>query len=469
MRQKNAKYYFYHKKTGIYYCCPLSKITGKKLYSISTGTRDREEAKKIMDSWANNDAFPKPYERGRPKPISTIDIVKNIMNMTVSKEFILEDVYNIFWTLIGAYRYEIASDLKGLLAPIFSMLNIDIDISKLIKENFQKNNNIKLVDFILSYWDYDNSPYIIDLINMGIPNSELPKKDRFLHTLQAVRKHIVHLDKNILLKDTTPNIINNFFFHLLSKYNVSENYMPTLSRMITQPLRYAEKKHLISEIITTDIRKYREKEKNKAILTKEETRKLFLSIDNFKNLEHYCINRIALETASRIGEILALTINDVKIINKDECWITINKSYNARTHKIGSTKTKENKTVTISSSLLELLQELIEKNPYKDKMDNPFLFFHSTMKDRPVSYTEVTREFRRVIKELGFQRSSLTFHSYRHLAVVILSDDNTSTREIMSITGHKTEKMVSRYANHETEKQRKNKKELVSKIITFLN
>lgn len=469
MRQKNAKYYFYHKRTGIYYCCPLSKITGEILYTISTGTKDREEARKIMDSWAKNDAFPRPYERGKPKSISSFDIVKNIMTLIASKEFILEDVYTILWTLIGAYRNEITPDLKGFLAPIFSMLNIDIDIPKLIKENRQRNNNVKLVDFILSYWDYDNSPYIEDLINMGTLNSELPKKDRFLHTFQAVRKHIIHLDKNIFLKDTTPTIINNFFFHLLSKCNVSENYMPTLARMFTQPLHYAEKKHLIPEIITTDIRKYREKEKNKAILSKEETHKLFSSIDNFKNLEHYCVNRIALETASRIGEILALTINDVKIINKDECWITINKSYNAKTHKIGSTKTKENKTVTISPSLLKLLQELIEKNPYRDKMDNPFLFFHSTMKDRPVSYTEVTREFRRVIKKLGFQRSSLTFHSYRHLAVVILSDDNTSTREIMSITGHKTEKMVSRYANHETEKQRENKKELVSKITTFLN
>ena len=102
-------------------------------------------------------------------------------------------------------------------------------------------------------------------------------------------------------------------------------------------------------------------------------------------------------------------------------------------------------------------------------MDNPYLFFHSTIKDRPVSYTEVIREFKRVIKKLGFQRESLTFHSYRHLAVVILSDDNTSTREIMSITGHKTEKMVSRYANHETEKQRENKKELALKISTFLS
>ncbi|MGP1440276.1 MAG: tyrosine-type recombinase/integrase [Treponema sp.] len=469
MRQKNAKYYFYHKKTGVYYCCPLSKITGKKLYSISTGTKDREEAKKIMDSWANNNAFHKPYERGKPKPISTVDIVKNIMTMTDSKEFILEDISTILWTLIGAYRYEIASDLKGFLAPIFSMLNINIDISKLIKENKQKNNDIKLVDFILKFWDYDNSPYIVDLINMGTLSSELPKKDRFLHTLQAVRKHIVHIDKNILLKDTTSKLINNFFFHLLSKCNVSENYMPTLARMITQPLRYAEEKHLIPEIITTDIRKYKEKEKKKAILTREETHKLFSLIDNFKNLKHYCVNRIALETASRVGEILALTINDIKIINKNECWITRNKSYNPRTHKIGSTKTKENKTVTISPTLLQLLHKLIKENPYKDKMDNPFLFFHSTMKDRPVSYTKVTREFRRVIKELGFQRPSLTFHSYRHLAVLILSDENSSTREIMSITGHKTEKMVSRYANHETEKQRKNKMELVSKITTFLN
>lgn len=469
MRQRSAKYYSYSKKTGIYYCCPLSKITGEKLYSISTGTRDREEAKKIMDCWANNGSFPRPYERGKTKPISTVDIIKNIMNMTALKEFILEDVSSIIWMLIGAYRNDIALDLKGFLAPIFSMLNINVDITKIIKENSQKNNNIKLVDFILNYWDYDKSPYIGDLISMGTPNSELPKKDRFLHTLQTVKKHIVHLDKNILLKDTNPKLINNFFFHLLSKCNISENYMPTLARMITQPLRYAEEKHFIPEIITIDIRKYKEKEKNKEILTKEETHKLFSTIDNFKNLRHYCINRIALETASRIGEILALNINDVNIISEKECWITINKSYNPRTHKIGSTKTKENKTVTISPVLLGLLKKLIEENPYKDKMDNPYLFFHSTIKDRPVSYTEVIREFKRVIKKLGFQRESLTFHSYRHLAVVILSDDNTSTREIMSITGHKTEKMVSRYANHETEKQRENKKELALKISTFLS
>ena len=69
-----------------------------------------------------------------------------------------------------------------------------------------------------------------------------------------------------------------------------------------------------------------------------------------------------------------------------------------------------------------------------------------------------------MLRKKGFERPRLTFHSYRHLAVVILSDSKATAREIMQITGHKTEKMVGRYADHETEAQKDSKRELVERI-----
>ena len=468
MRKQEARYYFYKKtSTGIFYCSPISKTNGKKLYTISTGTKDYQEAKKIMDSWAINDAFPLPYKREKTKSISQLDIMASLSMMAIKKEFGVSDVITIINTLANTYRYEIASS-EEFFTSFFSILNIEIDLKKTIKQKVKKENDIKFVDFIVNYWDYKNSSYIKDLVSMGTPKSEMPKESSFTKRGQIIKKYIKWFDSDLLLKDVTAELINQFFAHLILERDICEGYMPSLANGITQPLHFAEKKNLVGTI-TQNIKRYKIKATNKEILTNEECNEIFSSIDNFKNLNHYCVNRIAVETASRIGEILALKIKDLKIsksteTGEEECWIEINKSYDTRTHKVGATKTKESKNITISNELLRLLKKLIETNPHKDVEDNPFLFFHSTYKDRPLSYSEVIKEFKNVLKNKGFARPNLTFHSYRHLAVVILSDNKASAREIMQITGHKSEKMVCRYANHETEAQKDNKRELVEKI-----
>ena len=476
MRHKMCDYYYYKKpQTGIYYCSPLSKITRKKLFTVSTGTKDYKEAKRIMDSWAVNNIFPKPFEKSNIQPINVIDVLATFQAMVVKKEFGGKDIVTVIYQLVDAYQDYIAENVKDFLNCVFSMLHLEVDVSNLFENKAKKKKtDVKFKDYILNFWDYEASPYMKDLINCGTLAQDMPKEDRFFHYKQSIGKYISWFDDDLLLCDVSADLINCFFSHLLKERGVSQSYMFTLSKMITQPLRYAERKHLIKAGIVSDIKKYKDNSKIKDILTVKEASILFSNVDNFKNLKHYCINRFALESASRIGEILALKTNDIKInineqTNQEECWITISKSYNFRTCKVSSTKTKEIKTITISKELLAFLKQLIEVNPHKKKVSNPFLFFNSKDSTKPVSYTEVSREFKRVMNVLGFARPSLTFHSYRHLAVVILADNNASTREIMSITGHKSEKMVSRYANHTTEKQKENKRMLVTKITNNFN
>ncbi len=476
MRQKTVKYYYYKKpKTGIYYCSPLSNDTGKKLYSISTGTKDYKEAKRIMDSWAFKNTYPMPYKKEKSKSITQLDVLSALSSMAMKREFGVDDVLAIIYELVDIYKYEIKNELEYFFNIIFSLLKLKIDVPSLIKENSKKqDSSIKFVDFVLNYWDYKNSAYIKELIAMGTPISEIPKENSFVNKGQSLKKYISWFDKNLLLKDITAEMINRFFSHLLRECHISEGYMAALAGSVIQPLHYAEKKQLINNGITPNITRYKAKSRKKEILTIEECNNLFSSITNFKDERHYCVNRMALETASRVGEILALKIEDLKIsyssiTGKEECWVEINKSYDTATHKLDSTKTKISKTVTISDELLHLLKKLIEQNPYKDKIKNPFLFFHLRFSDRPISYSEIGDGFRKTMKNMGFARPNLTFHSYRHLAVVLLADGKASTREIMQITGHKTEKMVSRYANHETEAQKESKRDMVSKISKHLN
>ena len=464
------KYYYYKKpNTGIYYCTPLSKTTGKKLYAISTGTKDLYEAKRIMESWASQDKYPTPYQRKRLQHVGTIDALTHLSSMITKKEIPEKDLTALVYQFAQKYKDELTKDLKSFLTKLFTMLDLQADIEGIVAQNDPNKSDINFIDYLFNFWNYKTSPYIRDLIETGTPPSQLPKEDRYFCSTNVLKKYIYWFDKDITLSNITAKKINQFFAHLLNDCNVSEGYMPTLSKIITQPLHFAEKKHIITKNITDDIRKYKDKPADKEILTIEETQKLFSSINNFKNLKHYCINRMAVETASRIGELLALTTSDIKITKnkttgENECFITINKSYNSRTHKIGSTKTKEVKNIAISAQLLSMLQTLIAKNPYKDIL-SPFLFFNEAKKDQPVAYEEIIRGFKKAITRLGFARKHLTFHSYRHLAVVILRDNNATSQQIMSITGHKTESTLHRYASHETEKQQVIKKALLEIIV----
>lgn len=65
--------------------------------------------------------------------------------------------------------------------------------------------------------------------------------------------------------------------------------------------------------------------------------------------------------------------------------------------------------------------------------------------------------FFKVIRRLvadGTVQPGLTFHGLRHTAATMLADAGCDTRDIMSITGHKTEAMVRRYTERADQKRR---------------
>lgn len=472
MRGRRCAYYQYQKPdTDIIYCSFLDN-TGKKICTRSTGTKDRIEAAKIINEWL---ILGIPDKGKAKKSIDAFDAVKKLNKLFLDGKIDCKEGLDMTTLFLTTYKNKISKeDAEQFIKTASVILNVNMSVDNNdSKTDSEPDSSPLFIDYLLEFWDYDNSPYIEFLKNDGTPPDELPGVTRFRSVRQMLKKYIGYFDdKTVTLASLTKDHINKFFANILSLKNLKiSSFQANIAKTVTQAVRFAEKKKLIKKVISDDIKKYRTiKTENKVILTKNEAGKVFASKDNFKDLKHYCINKLALETACRIGELQALKIKDLKIQLEDgreDCWMTIDKTWNNREKLLTATKTKNSKTVKISADMLHDLKRLINENPLKNNSE-AFLFYNNKNTNRPLGYVDICHNFKKTMKKLGVFKKGLTFHSYRHLAVVILFEENYSARDIMLITGHKDIKMVSHYGDHETMGRMRKKNLMLDSINKFL-
>lgn len=465
--KNRCQFYYYQKPSGIYYCQPISPTTGKKLFTRSTGTKDYNEAMKIINKWLVL-GFP---EKNKKKTVQTIDVLKNMTSLIYDDKIDVEDGVNTFFVFLNSYKGKFSpKQASAFLQTAATILDVPLNPAEKTKND---SSEIKFVDYLLDFWNYDSSPYILKLINTGTPSDDLPQRKRFDCIRSWLKKYISYFDdKEFYLSNITANDINALFAHIITLNTMTISSLSIFASAIKQACKFAEDENLLKTHIAKDIKQYPIEKYRKNILEKEEAEILFSSVNNFKNLEHYCINRLAVESVSRIGELQAIQLKDIstKKNNKGsiDCWITISKTWDKTTHKLKKTKNKTSKTVKISKEMYLYLEKLIKQNPFKNDK-NSFLFYHPTKKEEPIAYSVVTHEFKKTLQTLGFLRNGITFHSYRHLGVVILADSNYSTREIMLLTGHRTPDMVNFYANHRTKIQETKKEDMSNILCKFLD
>lgn len=112
-----------------------------------------------------------------------------------------------------------------------------------------------------------------------------------------------------------------------------------------------------------------------------------------------------------------------------------------------ASKTNEPIWVPAHSELRKLLSAAPRKSP----------IIVVGVRGHPFTSNDFRTRFFRVIRPLemsGKIGKGLTFHGLRHTAATALADAGCDTRDIMSITGHKTEAMVARYTQSADQKRR---------------
>jgi integrase len=166
-------------------------------------------------------------------------------------------------------------------------------------------------------------------------------------------------------------------------------------------------------------------------------------------------NMLASVTGLRSGEILALRFQDLG----QDC-LYIRASWN-EADKLKPPK--NNETRTIELPFPELVSDLFEQakqNPFGVAPDS-FVFWSESNAQRPMQPDRFVDGLRNALRQVGFSvedTKQYVFHSWRHFYTSYMIS-RLDKKLLKSQTGHRTDEMLSHYADHRTEGD----KELIQK------
>ena len=455
---KTKKYYLYL-RGSIWYCRFIDPVTGTSLTARSTGKSSRQEAEEVVISWLYG-GIPKKHNKEEKQALEVHAVIETFKKMLINNRIPSDELSRILSLASYMYGFSCSAHPCDNQKESERPQQLSHIESPDVKKNATVNSHQSpsFVDYTLTFWDWKCSPYIAALREEGVQEKLLPGKTRFQKIRYMLQKRLFPYFKETPLSAITAKDINKFLLSLLGSLKVSS--LKKMSEWLQQTVKFAYKERLLETDISFQIHPPKGECEIKPILTIEQSVQLFSTTAHFKNKMHYCINKLALETACRIGEVAALKISDILFTDDEtQASVRITKNYHFSTHTLKDTKNKSHKDVPISPQLTALLKEFIDTHPQKDNRD-AFLFYNGTKADRPVGYDSIRKEFIRVMKALGFYVPHLSIHSYRHLAAVILWDKGFLEREIMMVTGHKSLWVLRHYCNHETQARKEKKREM---------
>lgn len=153
-------------------------------------------------------------------------------------------------------------------------------------------------------------------------------------------------------------------------------------------------------------------------------------------LAHRALFILAVESAMRMSEMYTLSVDQVDLARK--------------TVFLDKTKNGDKRQVPLSSVALALLTEYLEERevPEKHPQDLVFPWWNGDRSDsvRADLSSYLSKRYIDIFRQAGCE--GLKFHDLRHEATSRLFEKTTlSESQIMKITGHKSHRMMMRYAN----------------------
>jgi integrase len=199
------------------------------------------------------------------------------------------------------------------------------------------------------------------------------------------------------------------------------------------------------------------------VLTPKEAIALF-QLD-WKDKRAMLVNMVAMTAGLRIGEILALHLEDV-----GEEYLNIEWSF-SEIDGLKSTKTNEPRTVPVMPQIRDALRKQGIQNPHGDGF-----FFFGEKPNRPWDQHGALKVLQRMLIQLKvgdgadaktdeekevqekaiegakqyWQKRNVVFHSWRHFYTSRMTD-KLEARKVMLATGHKTESVFKGYSDHALE------------------
>jgi integrase len=421
-----SKTFYLSQRNEIWYVRFFNPLSNSLTTAKSTGTKDKTKAEQIAMTWFVTGNIPKDIRSCKnTKQLQKSNIIQGLKSCEYDKNYVKE-VIEIF-------------KQRGFIESVI----------------FKNDpNSITFIKYLYDFWDYDNSSYV---------------KEKLISKHQIHRSHCEDCQRvsqqqykdyfnNRLLGTITLNDMKNFRNWLVDK-GLSASRVNNILRAGSTALKYAFYNGLTyNNCFQGLVFCGKKDQKKRDILTIEEAEKVFQF--NWSDYQAKLANKIAFVTGMRLSEIRALKLSN---IGSDRIYV--NNNYNKR-EGLKCCKNGDIRQVFIPS---ELSNEIIQYG-----LTSPFLIngdgfvFYGLLKDKPIDTKTWTEEFKSVKKQLGINKPDVTFHSWRHLFITIMSGSVTS-KKLQQVTGHKTEEMIELYSNHQQESVFKElSKEVENLIVSHL-
>ena len=324
-------------------------------------------------------------------------------------------------------------------------------------EHFTKWEQMPLIDLLLLYWDYEKSPYIVDLMQHGEP---VPSEQRFNDARRVITSALKPILGDVKAGEVQTDDISKAFCLVARKRKWSGATSKNAVKFIRQALKFFYEKKYIKNDISNGLVQFKNDTKEKAIFTIEELQKIIASPEVFKNKKVYLANATCIYTGCRIGEMQALQFKD--IIKDGENWgLQFSKNWLDTKKQFKTTKTGRSDIVYIPA---HLAQELLKLNGVKDA--DAFIFVNENT-TAPYRQTCLGIDLHKALRTLGIKRKGLSFHSYRYNYAVALRDKGYSADQILLLTRHASYGGLKTYLNHDSAQMQEERVE-ASKYIASL-
>jgi integrase len=400
-------YYIHKRKNGIFYVEFVNQENGEKMSARSTGETDHVKAQVKAELWKVNGL---PTGRlKKPRPIVEAAGLETIIKAIRKSEINSDDALRIVSTLKSMGLIDIAAVKNtGRGAVLF-------------------------IQFLETFWNYDESPYIKDKLAHGYRFSRHYARECLKRLSKDIKPFLGDKKLNCVTTDDLEKLTGKLADRGLSTSTINQTIL-----ICSTALKWAFTEKIIPANPAIGLTKFSITNKERGILTEAEAAAVFAV--EWKDKRSFVASLVAATTGARQGECLALRRSD---IGTDT--LNIAHSYSP-IDGLKCPKNGHKRVVPLLPEVRAALLDLLQDNPYE--VDDPFVFF-LLLPDRPV-YLKVifdcVMEALNKIKVDHYGRN-VTFHSWRHFFCSKITEIIDSEK-VAKVSGHLSEAVFRKYADH---------------------